>query len=384
MDVAIIGASMTEFGNRDAWLRELLAEAGEACLADAGVDPTDVEQVHVANMAGGELEGQTGLSNALAADLGCLPAYTQRVDQTSASGGGGMVAAWQSVASGMSGLTLLVGGEKMTHRSTGETTDVISSVTHPEEYKHGVTLPSFGALAGRLYMETTDAPREAIAKVAVKNHRNALDNPKAQFHKEISVEDVLDSPVVADPMRLFDYCPTTDGSAALLLCPAEEAADYTDDYVLLSGVGGGSDTHVVHQRPDPLAMDAARVAGEQAFEMAGRGPEDVDVAELHDMVTVLEPMEYEAFGFAERGEGWRLLEEGVTDPDGDLPVNLSGGLKARGHPLGATGIAQAYELYVQLLGEAGARQTDDPEVGFCANVGGFANCVTAAVLEVAR
>ena len=201
-DVAVVGASMTEFGRREAWIRELLAEAGAACLEDAAVPPDAVDHLYVANMASGEFEGQTGVSNALASDLGAVPAYTQRVDQTSASGGAGIYAAWQSVASGASELTLLVGGEKMTHRTTGESTDVIASLTHPVEYKHGVTLPSFAGLTARRYLERFDAPRKSLAQVAVKNHANGALNPHAQFQEEIDVETAMESPMVADPLRL--------------------------------------------------------------------------------------------------------------------------------------------------------------------------------------
>ncbi|MFC7133916.1 MULTISPECIES: thiolase C-terminal domain-containing protein [Salinibaculum] len=380
MDVAIVGASMTPFGERDAWIRELLAEAGRACLDDAPVGREAVEHLYVSNMASGELEGQTGTMNALAHDLGVLGAYAERVDQTSASGAAGVYEAWQSVASGASEMTLLVGGEKMTHRETAETSDVVASVTHPVEYKHGVTLPAFGGMAARLYMEEYDVPRESLARVAVKNHANGALNPDAQFQKAVDLETVLESPVVNDPLRLYDYCPVTDGAAALLFCPVAVAEEYTDEYVRVAGVAGATDTHVVHERPDPLALSAVAESGRQAYEMAGWEPTDVDVAELHDMVTVLEPLELEALGFAERGEGWRLAEDGTTARDGDLPVNPSGGLKARGHPLGATGVAQAVELYWQLRGEAGERQVDC-ERGLATNVGGFGNCVITTLLE---
>ncbi|MFC7165819.1 thiolase domain-containing protein [Halospeciosus flavus] len=378
--VALVGASMTEFGDRDAWVRELLAEAGDAALADAGVDPNDLDHLYVSNMASGEFEGQTGVPNALAHDLGAIGAYTQRVDQTSASGGAGVYAAWQSVASGASDLTLLVGGEKMTHETTANATDVIASLTHPVEYKHGVTLPSFAGLTARKYLDEYDAPRESLAKVAVKNHENGLDNPHAQFRKEVDVETVMDSPIVADPLRLYDFCPITDGSAALLFCPEEVASEYTDDYVVVEGIGGATDTHVVHEREDPTTMQGVVDSSDQAYEMAGLGPDDVDVAELHDMFTILEFLQSEDLGFFEKGEGWKAVEEGVTDRDGDLPINTSGGLKSKGHPLGASGVAQVYELYKQLLGDAGARQVDC-EVGLACNVGGFGNCVTTTVLS---
>jgi len=380
--VAIIGASMTRFGQRDEWITSLLAEAGTACLEDATVAPDDIDHVYVSNMASGEFEGQTGIMNALAHDLGLMPAYAQRIDQTSASGGAGAYAAWQSVASGASELTLLVGGEKMTHRSTAEATDVIASITHPVEYKHGLTLPSFAGLTARLYLHQYGAPRESLAKVAVKNHRNGLDNPHAQFRKEVDLETVMESPIVADPLRLYDFCPITDGSAALLFCPESVAQEYTDDYVVVSGIDGATDTHVVHERADPTTMGGVVESSRGAYEMADRTPDEIDVAELHDMFTILEFLQSEDLGFFEKGRGWEAVEEGVTDRDGELPINTSGGLKSKGHPLGASGVAQLYEIYQQLIGDAGPRQVP-AEIGLACNVGGFGNCVTTTILEVA-
>ncbi len=382
-DVAVIGASMTEFGRRDAWIRELLAEAGQSCLDDAGVSPDEVEHLYVSNMASGEFEGQTGVPNALAHDLAAVPAYTQRIDQTSSSGGAGIFAAWQSIASGASEMTLLVGGEKMTHRTTGEATDVIASLTHPVEYKHGVTLPSFAGLTARLYLDTFDAPRESLAKVAVKNHANGTRNPHAQFQKEIDIETAMESPMIADPLRLYDFCPITDGSAALMFCSVETAKEYTDDYAVVSGIGGATDTHVVHERADPTTMGGVVESGQKAYEMAGITPDDIDVAELHDMFTILEFLQMEGLGFAPEGEAWKEMDRGTTAFDGERPINTSGGLKSKGHPLGASGVAQAYEIYKQVTGDAGDRQVD-ADIGLACNVGGFGNCVTTAILEAAR
>ena len=379
-NVAIIGGSMTQFGERDAWIRALLAEAGDRCLEDAGVSPDEVEHVYVSNMASGEFEGQTGVMNALAHDLGLVPAYSQRIDQTSSSGGAGIFGAVQSVASGASDMTLLVGGEKMTHKTTGESTDIIASITHPAEYKHGITLPSFAGLTAREYLDRFDAPRESLAKVAVKNHANGVHNPKAQFRKEVDVETVLDSPIIADPLRLYDFCPVTDGSAALMFCPESVAADYTDEYVVVSGVGGATDTHVVHERDDPTTMGGVVESGKTAYERAGVGPDDIDVAELHDMFTILEFLQMEGLGFAEKGEAWQAVEADKTTRDGTLPINTSGGLKSKGHPLGASGVAQGYELYEQLLGEAGDRQVE-ADTGLACNVGGFGNCVITTIME---
>ena len=383
MDVAIVGASMTDFGKYDGWIRDILAEAGAACIEAAPLPADAIDHCYVSNMASGEFEGQTGVMNALAHDLGILGAYTQRVDQTSASGGAGIYAAWQSVASGASDCTLLVGGEKMTHRETSEATEVIASLTHPVEYKHGLTLPTFAGLTARRYLDRFDAPRESLAEVAVKNHAHGAMNPHAQFQKEISVDTALNSPIVADPLRLYDFCPITDGGAALLLCPVETAAEYTDDYVTISGVAGATDTHVVHERAEPTWMDGVAQSGREALSMADTDIDDVDVAELHDMFTILEVLQLEALGVAERGEGWRLAGEGTTELSGSFPVNPSGGLKSKGHPLGASGVAQVYELYRQLRVEAGQRQVD-AECALACNVGGFGNCVTTTVLEVAE
>jgi acetyl-CoA C-acetyltransferase len=383
MGVAVIGASMTQFGDRDAWIRELIAEAGQAALSDAGVDPDEIEHLYVSNMSSGEFEGQGGIMNALAHDLGLIPAYSERVDQTSSSGGAGIFEAWQSVASGASEMTLLVGGEKMTHKSTAEATDIIASITHPIEYKHGLTLPSFAGMTARHYLERFDAPRESLAKVAVKNHRNGVDNPHAQFRKEVDLETVLESPIVADPLRLYDFCPITDGSAAIMFCREDLAREYTDEYATIAGVAGATDTWVVHERDDPTTMGGVVESGREAYEMSGYGPEDVDVAELHDMFTILEFLQMEGCGFAEHGEAWTQMDEGRTERDGELPINTSGGLKSKGHPLGASGVAQVYEVYKQLLGEAGPRQVD-AEIGLACNVGGFGNCVITTIMEAGQ
>jgi len=380
MTVAVIEASMTKFGDRDAWIQGLLAEAGEKCLAESGVAPDEVEHLYVSNMASGEFEGQTGIMNALAHDLGLMPAYSERVDQTSSSGGAGIYEAWQSVAAGASDMTLLVGGEKMNHRTTAEATDVIASITHPAEYKHGITLPSFAGLTARHYLERFDVPREALAKVAVKNHKNGVDNPHAQFREEIDVETALNSPMVADPLRLYDFCGITDGSAAMLFTTEERAKEITDDYAVVSGIDGATDTHVVHERDDPTVMGGVVESSDGAFEMAGLAPDDIDVAELHDMFTILEFLQMEGCGFAEQGEAWKQVQEGRTEMDGELPVNTSGGLKSKGHPLGASGVAQGYEIYKQLVGEAGSRQVE-ADTALACNVGGFGNCVITTIME---
>lgn len=379
MTVAVAGASMTQFGVREARLRDLLVEAGEACLADAGVDPRAVDHLYLAE-SGGAYESKGGLVNALKSDLGLGSAYATGIEQTSAAGGAGIAAAWRSVASGESDLSLLVGGEKMTHLSTPVASDVVSAITHPAEYRHGVTIPSFAGLTARRYLERFDASRESLARVAVKNHRNGVDNPNAHFQTEITVETALDSPIVADPLRLYDFCPISDGSAALLFATEERARELTDDYARVAGVAGATGRQVVHERSDLTAMDAVSTAGERAYEAAGLEPADLDVVELHDMFTILEFLQLEALGLAERGRAWRLVEDGTVARDGVLPVNTSGGLKSKGHPIGASGVAQAVELYEQLTDAAGPRQVD-ADVGLACNVGGFGNAAVATILS---
>lgn len=384
--VAVIGSSMTQFGVRDAWLRTLQSEAALGCLQDADVAPEEIDHLYVSNMASGEFEGQTGLPNMLAHDIGAIPAYTQRIDQTSASGGGGLFAAWQSVASGASDMTLLVGVEKMHNTApphldnTAYATDIIASLTHPVEYKHGVTLPSFAGLTARAYLEKHEAPRESLAQVAVKNHKHGVDNPHAQFQKEVDLTTVLESPMVADPLRLYDFCPISDGSSALLLCREDLASDFVDEYAIISGIDGATDTHVVHERSEPTVMEAVVDSGEGAFGMADLAPEDIDIAELHDMFTILEFLQMEGLGFAAIGNAWKRVQAGETQRDGILPINTSGGLKSKGHPLGASGVAQIYELHRQLIGDAGPRQVP-AETALACNVGGFGNCVTTTILE---
>jgi acetyl-CoA C-acetyltransferase len=235
-------------------------------------------------------------------------------------------------------------------------------------------------MTARLYLDRFDAPRESLAKVAVKNHRHGLDNPKAQFQKEITEETAMESPIIADPLRLYDFCPITDGSAALMFCPVDLAEEYAEEYVVVSGIGGATDTHVVHERDDPTTMGGVVESGQEAYEMAGVGPEDIDVAELHDMFTILEFLQMEGLDFAENGEAWQHVEDGRTEKGGDRPINTSGGLKSKGHPLGASGVAQGYEIYEQLMGEAGPRQVA-ADRGLACNVGGFGNCVTTTIME---
>lgn len=373
----LTGVGMTTFANADdRSLLELLAVAAGRALEDADRRADELDAVYVGNMAAEAFNGRSGLANALAAHLGASGVDSRRIENTSASGASAFLTGVDAIRAGRADRVLVVGGEKMSAADTATSTEIISRITHDREYEHGITLPSFAGLAADAYVRTHDVDRAALAHVAVKNHENAAANPYAQFQKRITVEDVLDSPEIATPLRLFDCCPTSDGAAAVVL-----EADGGD--VVVSACEGATGVHAIADRRNPLEIESVRAAGEAVYDAAGIGPEDVDVACIHDAFTILEWLEMEELGLAERGEAWKLTRDGETAVDGSLPVNPGGGLKARGHPLGATGLSQIVELVWQLRGEAPPeRSVAEPSCGLAINVAGFGNNSICTVLEV--
>jgi len=384
------GVGMTRFGRKDGIsLVDMMADVGLKAMDDAGLGDRPVDAVYVGNMASGLFSHQVSVASALVDRLNLMPAAADRIENGPASGGSAIKNGFLAVASGFADVVLVVGGEKMREVIGPKATDVVACMTHMEaEYIYGVTLPAMAGMFARLYMEQYGVTREHLAMVAVKNHKNGLLNPYAHIQMEISMEGIyshpqshVNNPVVADPIHLYDCCPVSDGAAALLLVSEEVAKTLNCPPVLLAGVGQATDTHTLQERADPTDLKAVRIAAEKAFAMAGLKPKDVDVAELHDAFTILEIAESEHAGFFRKGEGARALAEGKTQLGGSLPVNPSGGLKARGHPVGATGVAQAVELVWQLRGEAGARQVKKAKVGFSLNFGGFGNNVVSLVFR---
>lgn len=375
--VSIDGVGMTRFEHEaEDSLVELAADAAERALDDASLARTDVTSVHVGNMLAESTNSRAGIANALVSALSIESVSADRIENTSASGASAAHRGVEAVASGMSDVALVVGAEKMSAADTANVTDSISTLVHEREYDQGVTLPSFGGLAAAAYLDRYDVPREALAEVAVKNHGNAAANPVAQFQKQVTPDDVLESPVVADPLRLYDCCPMTDGAAALVLGRDHEGG------VRVASIGSATGTHAVADRPDPLAIESVRTAGTRAFARADATPSDVDVACIHDAFTILEWLELEELGFYDSGTAWKATVDGETRLDGALPVNPGGGLKARGHPLGATGISQLIELVWQLRGDLPSeRQVPDAERGFAINVAGFGNNSVCTLLE---
>ena len=374
--VGVAGVGMTRFATEhDDGLIALASRAAHRALADADLDVDAVTSLHVGNMLGSVHNEQAGLANALSGALDAGEVAADTVENTSASGASAVLRAVESVMSGRSEVALVVGAERMSGEMA-DVTEAISRLTHRREYAQGVTLPSFGGLAADAYLRRYDADRAALAEVAAKNHRNARRNPYAQFRTAVDTSDVLDSPPIAEPLRLYDCCPMTDGAAALVV-----TAD--DRTVRIGGIASATDTHAVAERTDPLEIRSVRVSGERAFARSGLDSGAVDVACIHDAFTILEWLELEELGFYEPGTAWRGTVDGETARDGALPVNPGGGLKARGHPLGATGVSQLIELVWQLRGEAGDRQVADPRVGFAVNVAGFGNNAVCTVLEAA-
>ena len=384
--IAIIGCGMTKFGrHEDKTLTDLMTESSLEAIRDAGIDEKDIGAIYVGNMLAQELNKQTLLATVLADQLALYNVAVDGISNGTASGGSAVRNAFLAVASGFCDIALVTGVEKMRGSPRDKVTDLIATMSHPSEYVQGATLPSLAAMFTRLYMQKYGVERRHLAMVAVKNHSNALKNPYAHIRKAVTLEELLSednpkNPVVADPLRLYDCCPMSDGAASLILCSLEEAEKIVDTPIVIAGMGQASDNPVVCEREDPTVLEALRRASQQAFKMAKITPKDIDVAELHDAFTILEIAESEDAGFFKKGAGHKALEEEVTSLDGELPINPSGGLKARGHPVGATGVAQLVELTWQLRGEAEARQVKGAEKAFSCNLGGFASNVLAFVL----
>lgn len=367
-EVAIIGAGMTKFG--ELWkksMRDIFVEAALAAIDDAKVD--HIDGLYVGNMSGGLFVGQEHVGAMMADYLGAGHIPAVRVESACASGGFALRQGFLDVASGMSDIVLVGGVEKMTDGA--DVTYALATAADQEyEVYYGVTFPGLYAMIANAHMRKFGTTREQLAMVAVKNHKNGALNPNAQFPTQISIENVLKSTLVADPLRLLDCSPVSDGAACLILCPLELAKKYNDDPVRIIASGAATDTLALHQRPDITTLTSVKLAAERAYKMANITPEDVNVAEVHDCFTIAEIVIIEDLGFAAKGKGGEAVQKGVTALEGKIPVNTSGGLKAKGHPVGATGVAQAIEIYEQLRGKAGKRQVKNARIGLTQNMGG--------------
>lgn len=390
-EVAIIGVGIIPFGRRDEdTLMDMLAYASLKALDDAGLGDQLVDAVYVGNMGGGIIQRQTAIASSLVDRLSLLPAAAETVENGPASGGSALKNGLLAVASGYYDYVLVVGGEKMREVTGWRATDFVATMTHPQaEYPYGITLPGMAGMFTRLYMEKYGVTREQLVAVALKNQEMGTLNPYAHVEMALSKEGIYDSPhavvnnpLIADPLHLYDACPVSDGAAALLLCPLDMAKKQSKSPVLIAGFGQATDTQTLQEREDPTDLKAVTLAAQQAFEMAKLKPSDIHVAELHDAFTILEIAESEHVGFFKKGEGGKAALEGKTRLGGQIPINLSGGLKARGHPVGATGVAQVVDIVFQLRHELPKnRQVKNAENGLTVNFGGFGNNVLCFILK---
>jgi acetyl-CoA C-acetyltransferase len=373
-DVAIIGVGCTEFGELwDKSFRELFVEAGVSAIEDASVQGGKIDALYVGNMSGGRFIEQEHLGSLIAdySGLASLHIPSTRVEAACASGGLALRQGIIAVASGYHDIVIAGGAEKMTDVGVETTTDALAAAADREwEGIMGATFPGLYAMIARLHMHKYGTKQEQLAAVAVKNHHNGTMNPKAQFQNEISIETVLNSVMVADPLRVFDCSPITDGASAVVLAPADIAHKFTDTPIYVKASAQASGTISLHDRPDITTLDATVAAANRAYKMAKTTPKDIDFAEVHDCFTIAEICAIEDLGFVKKGEGGGATESGMTALGGKIPINPSGGLKACGHPVGATGVKQAVEITLQLRGEAGKRQIDGAEIGLTHNVGG--------------
>jgi acetyl-CoA C-acetyltransferase len=380
--VAVIGVGLTRFG--ELWetsFSQLFVEAGVRAINDAGIDGKEIDALYVGNMSGGRFVDQEHISCLIADHAGLTPIPATRVEAACASGGLAIRQGVMAILSGMHDVVVVGGVEKMTDLVTEKTTQTLATASDSEwEAFMGMTFPGLYALIARRHMHEYGTTREQLAMVAVKNHRNALHNPYAQFHTEISVEDVLRSPLVADPLRLLDCSPITDGAACVVLASEEKAREFVDSPVYITGSGQASSTIALHDRRSITVADATVNAAKEAYARAKRSAGEIQVAEVHDAFTIGEILAIEGLGFFKIGEGGRATEEGETAIGGRIPVNTSGGLKAKGHPVGATGVAQVVEVVLQLRGEAGKRQVD-ADIGLTHNVGGSGGTAVVHILE---
>jgi len=371
-DVAIIGAGITKFGERwDKSLRGLVAEAGLKAIMDAGLSGNEIEAGYVGTMASGSLIGQEHVGAVIADYMGLNPIPITRVEGACASGSLALRQGIMDVSSGMHNIVVVGGVEKMTDQGTMEVTDALGGAGDQEwELFQGMTFPGLYAMMAKRHMYEFGTSEEMLASVAVKNHRNGVKNPNAQYQREVTMEQVLNSKMVADPLKILDCSPITDGAAAVVLAPAEVAHKYSDEVVKIIASAQASDTIALNSRDSLTGLRSAQIAAREAYRQANLKPGDIQLAEVHDCFTIAEIMAIEDLGFFKKGEGGKASLEGRTDYGGDVVVNTSGGLKSAGHPIGATGIKQAVEINAQLRGKAGPRQLDDVEIGLSHNVGG--------------
>jgi acetyl-CoA C-acetyltransferase len=377
----VLGVGATKYGKLSLQGRELAAQAALEAIHDAGIDARRIDGAFVAN-AFGMIEKQGHPGPLLMTSLGIPDKPATAIEAACASGGSAFREAYVNVAGGMSDVMLAVGFERITQVDTVTATGYFSyGSDYFCEGGNGASFPGLYAAIARAHMQRFGTTEEQLAQVAVKNHANAALNPKAHLPKRITLDDVMKSMYVAHPLKLYDACPFSDGASAAIVASEEVARELRKADVLVAGSGRAGSIASLPDRGDITSIPGAQLAGQQAFRQAGLAPKDIDVAEVHDCFTIAEVVATEDLGFFPRGEGAKAAEQGRTARDGDRPVNTSGGLKAKGHPVGATGLGQVVEATQQLRGQSGPRQIPDAEVALTHNVGATGGSCAVHILR---
>ncbi|RMF91939.1 MAG: thiolase domain-containing protein [Nitrospinota bacterium] len=380
--VSIIGIGSTPFGKLEGMsIKELAVQACLEAIHDAGIEKKLLGAFYLGNFAAGSLAGQEALAPMVANALGLPNIPCTKVEGACASAGIALRHGYLLIATGQCDFVLVAGVEKMTAVDTARVTEALASAADAEmDGRAGLTFPGVFAMAMQRHMYEYGTTREQVALVAVKNHENGLQNPMAQYRKPVTVQEVLESRLIADPLRLYDCCPISDGAAAVVLCAAERAREFSPKPVDIIGSGHAIGPGSLAETDDLTRFEVTVRAAREAYTMAELGPEDIDVVELHDCFTIAEIIDSEDLGFFPKGEGGRAVAEGKTRIDGTIPINPSGGLLSKGHPVGATGLGQVYEIVRQLRGEA-PNQIKGAEIGLAHNLGGTGVVGTVHILR---
>ena len=383
--VAVIGIGKTAFGafaGRD--LRSLAVEALENALRDAALEPKQVEAFYLGNFAGPSFVGQNHLAPYVGMAAGFAGIPCTRFEDACASSGSAFFHAWQSVAAGIYDVVVAAGVEKMTSQPTARVTEILAGAGDMAgEGRAGATFPALFAMIARRHMHQYGTTREHLAAVAVKNHANGAKNPLAHMRKVITLEQALAGKPIAEPLTVYDCSLISDGAAAVVIAPLDQAARYNRRYAKVRAVTQTSDHVALDNKADITLFPAAKAAGEKAYALAGLGPQEIDVAELHDCFTIAEIVASEDLGFVAKGEGGPFAASGATAIGGRIPINTSGGLKSKGHPVGATGVGQICDVVMQLRGDAGERQVAKHRIGLTQNLGGSGATCVVTILEAA-
>jgi acetyl-CoA C-acetyltransferase len=384
-DVAVIGIGITKFGEIwDKSLRQLGLEAGFEAILDAKITGDDIDALYIGNMSSGSIMGQEHIAPLFVDEVGLIRSNipATRIEAASASGGLAFRQGYLAVAAGQHDVVVVGGAEKMSDTNPADLIEIqASGVDREWEAFFGATIPSLWAMMAQRHMFEFGTTSEQLAKVVVKNHKNAKFNPKAQYQSELKLEVVLRAPPVAEPLGVFDCAPASDGAAAVVLCSMDKAKKICERPIRIIGSGQATDTMSMHDRRSLTTIESTVYAAKRAYEQANKTIKDVDLAEVHDSYSISELVAIEDLGLVEKGSGGKAVDDGMTNLDGELPVNTSGGLKARGHPPGATGVAQVVEIVTQLRGEAGERQVKDANIGLSHNLGGTGGTAVVHIFE---